>query len=179
MSPVVTHIVLVGLPGAGKSTVGREVAARLGRPFVDLDAEIERREGRAVGEIFAERGEGYFRERERAVTEELIGAMAEPVVLATGGGWVTNEGVVAHFRGRGRIMYLVVSPERALARLGADRGARPLLAGPDPLAALHRLLEAREALYTAAADDVLPTDLLDLQQVADMVAELASGFEGR
>ena len=178
MTPGIDHLVLVGLPGAGKSTVGPAVAARLARRFVDLDAEIERREGRSVVAVFAERGERYFRQCERAMTAELA-SVDDPLVIATGGGWVTNAGVVAQLRRRGRIMYLEVSPERALARLGAGRSTRPLLAGHDPLGVLRMLLETRAPLYEAAADLRIDTDLLTLQQLMDMIAELASGLRGR
>ena len=173
MPSAIGHLVLVGLPGAGKSTVGLTLASRFERRFVDLDAEIERREGRTIAELFAERGEAFFRGRERRLTEELAEA-SEPLVLSTGGGWVTNAGVVALLRPRGRIIYLKVSPERALARLGEARSARPLLGHPDPLDVLRSLSEAREALYEAAADLVISTDLLTVQQVTDRVAELAS-----
>lgn len=178
MTPV-SHLILVGLPGAGKTTAGRLAARLLGRPFLDLDAEIERREGRPVAELFASRGEGYFRECEWAVTAELRDA-AEPLVLAPGGGWVTVPGVVALLRPPGRIIYLDVSPARALERLEApSEPSRPLLRRTDPGAALRRLAARRRSLYEAAADHVLATDLLTAQEVAEMVAELASGRRGR
>ena len=173
-----TRIVLIGPPGAGKSTVGEALARRLGQPFVDLDREIEQREGRRIGEIFARSGEPYFRRLEREVSEEL-GRGPGSAVVATGGGWVTNEGVVALLRRGGRIMYLETSPERALARLEGAAGTRPLLAGPDPIAALRMLLQARRPLYEAAADVVIPTDLLTVQEVTDRIVELVSSSGGR
>jgi shikimate kinase len=174
-----SHLILVGLPGAGKTTVGRAVAERLGRPFMDLDEEIERREARTVATLFAERGEGYFREREQALTRELRDA-PRPLVLATGGGWVTNPAVVALLRPPGRIIYLEVAPERALERLGAaPQPVRPLLERPDPLAAMRALATSRRALYESAADAVIRTDLLALQHVVSAVAELASVAGGR
>jgi len=173
MPAAASHLILVGLPGAGKTTVGQALAARLGRRFVDLDAEIERREGTTVGGLFAERGEEFFRACERSLTEELA-LVAEPVVLSTGGGWVTNAGVVALLRPPGRIIYLKVSPERALARLGEARSTRPLLRRADPLDALRMLSEARGKLYEAAADHVVVTDLITVQQVTERLAELAS-----
>ena len=166
---------LVGLPGAGKSTVGHRAAAVLGWPFVDLDEEIERREGKSVAELFAERGEGYFRERELAATAELRAAGTSSVV-APGGGCVTVPGAVALLRPPGRIIHLAVSPERALARLGGSRQSRPLLRRPAPLAALESLLSARQQAYDACADHVVRTDLLTVQQVTDAVVELASAF---
>src|ERR1044072_6860459 len=86
------HLVLVGLPGAGKSTVGKAVAGRLGRTFFDFDLEIERRQGKTIAEIFGEKGEGHFRELERALTEEL--RLMGNMILAPGGGWVTSPDVV-------------------------------------------------------------------------------------
>src|SRR5262245_7005502 len=86
--PKVPHVILVGLPGSGKSTVGAAVADKLSRGFLDIDVEIERREGRSVSQIFAERGEPYFRQMELAITEEL--AMMGNMIVAPGGGWVTS-----------------------------------------------------------------------------------------
>jgi shikimate kinase len=143
------HIVLVGIPGAGKTTVGRELAARLQWPFMDLDEAIEAREGISVREIFATRGEAHFRELEREMTERL--ACAEtPAVVAPGGGWIAVPGLVALVRPPARLIWLRVSPARALERLGTGVEARPLLSGPDPLAALTAILSAREAFYLQA-----------------------------
>lgn len=98
------HLVLVGLPGAGKSTVGRAVARKLQRPFIDFDVELERRERKTVRELFAERGEPAFRALEVALTREL--AATEPSVFAPGGGWITNPGVVELIRPPGRIIQI-------------------------------------------------------------------------
>ena len=169
------HLVLVGLPGVGKTTAGVGAASRLGRPFVDFDAEIERREGMPIAGIFAEKGEPYFRELERRLTAELI--RMEPAVLAPGGGWMTNPGVVALVRPIGSIIYLRARPETVLRRMGPTTAARPLLKGRDPLGALAALLAEREAIYSAA-DHVIDTDLLDPQQLIDKIAELASASGG-
>lgn len=172
------NLILVGLPGVGKSTVGRKVAERFWRPFLDFDVEIERREGMSVARIFAERGERYFRDRERALTEELLGSGG--MVLAPGGGWVATPGNVALLRPPGRIIYLEATPELALRRLRAGtsgRAARPLLARSDPLPTLQRLLAERGEFYRAA-DCVVNTEVLNLQQVTDAVVELASVFWG-
>ena len=128
-----------------------------------------------IARIFAEKGERYFRELERTLTAELI--RMEPAVLAPGGGWMTNPGVVALVRPIGSIIYLRARPETVLRRMGADRAARPLLSGHDPLAALGALLAEREAVY-AGADYVIDTDLLDPQQLIDKIAELASASGG-
>ena len=165
------HIILVGLPGAGKSSVGKGVAEQTNRRFLDFDHEIERREGMTVSQIFAEKGEPYFRDAERKLTNDL--REVRGMVLAPGGGWVTNAEVVALLRPPSRIIYLKTRPESALKRLGPERMTRPLLMRPDPLRELKQLLEQRRALYEAA-DFVVDTELLNLERVIKKVAELAS-----
>jgi shikimate kinase len=169
------HVVLVGLPGSGKTTVGRALAARLGRPFVDFDEEIERREGRSIKEIFADRGERYFRSLERRLTEEMRDA-GGGMVLAPGGGWVTVRRLVEMLRPPAAIIYLAAQPATALDRMGSERELRPLLGLRDPLAALSHLFEQRRGLYEAAADLVIDTEVLDLQGVTEGVAAWISLF---
>lgn len=164
------HLVLVGLPGAGKSTVGRVVAARLGRPFLDFDTEIERRTGMTVARFFAVHGEPAFREREVELTREL--AAAPPMVLAPGGGWVTNSGVMALLRPPGRIIHLHISPAESLRRLSRSRVIRPLLQRPDPGAAIATLWEQRAELY-GMADVVLDAENVPQQRLIDSVVALA------
>lgn len=161
-------LVLVGLPGAGKTTVGRLLAAQLALPFVDFDEEIERREGRRVAEIFAGQGEAAFRAMERSLTTELVG---RAMVVAPGGGWMADPGNPALFRPGGRIIHLVVRPETALGRMHAEWARRPLLAGDDPLAALVSLAERRRRAYDAA-DAAVDTEGLAPQEVADAIRAL-------
>lgn len=168
--PSKPHIVLVGLPGAGKSTVGRMVGERLTRTFLDFDAEIERREGKPIAQIFGEQGEPGFRQLERRLTEELraLGNM----VLAPGGGWVSDPDTVALIRPPAIMFYLRVRPETALNRLSTAVGARPLLSRPDPLVELQKLLEARKGQYQSA-DYEISAELLTPQQVtAEIVAKI-------
>ena len=139
---------------------------------MDLDEEIERREGARVSAIFADRGEAYFRGLEVELTRWL--RTLEPAVISPGGGWITNPGVVALLRPEGRIIYLHVPPAAALERLGASRSTRPLLERPDPLAEIGRLYERRDALYRIA-DQVVETEGLNLQQVTAAVVQLAAG----
>lgn len=169
--PSKPHLILVGLPGSGKTTVGQAVAERTGRTFLDLDQEIERREARSIGALFAEKGEAYFREKERELTEELT--LVGNMIIAPGGGWVANPKVVALLRPPGQLVYLKVLPGTALKRLGPMRAMRPLLVRPDPLAELNKLLEARKAAYESA-DHVINTELYNLQRVIEKVMELAS-----
>ncbi len=165
------HIVLVGIPGAGKSTVGREVAARLQWPFVDLDEEIEAREGMRVREIFATRGEAHFRALEREATERLARAET-PTVVAPGGGWIAVPGLVALVRPPARLIWLQVSPARAMKRLGDGVGRRPLLSGSDPLAALTSILTAREPFYLQA-DHTVSVEMMTLFEAVEHILALA------
>ena len=169
LDPAEPHLILVGLPGSGKSTVGELLAERLHRTFLDFDAEIERREGATITSIFAERGEQAFRALELRLTEELrdLGNM----VLAPGGGWVANADAVSMLRPPARLIYLRVRPETALKRMGTAAGVRPLLSRPDPLGELQRLFEQRRALYQAA-DIEIGAELLAPQQVTDEIIRL-------
>ena len=163
------HVVLVGLPGSGKTTVGQGVATALGRPFLDLDREIERREGMTIAQIFGERGEYAFRQLERALTEELrdVGGM----ILSPGGGWIASPENILLLRPPARFIYLRVRLETAIKRLGPQRSTRPLLVRPDPLGELRRLYEARKGAYEAS-DESVDTERLSAQQVIETVTEL-------
>ena len=169
------HLILVGLPGAGKTTVGRAVAEALGRSFVDFDEEIVRREGMPISEIFGSKGEQHFRKLERRLTEEL--AKTSGMIVAPGGGWMTNAEVVGLVRPPAHIVYLQLRPQTALSRLGAQRSTRPLLMGVDPLAELKQLLASRSAGYEQA-DSIVNTELLSLQGVIDTVVALTKAKSG-
>ncbi len=166
------HLVLVGLPGAGKSAVGRAVARRLGRPFVDLDQTIERAVGATLSEIFADRGEAAFRALERDATATLLGA--PPAVVAPGGGWIMVPETVAMLRPVAYTIYLQTAPGTALRRLGRGIHRRPLLQADahGPQSAIAHLYEGRRAAYEAA-DFIVDTEHLSLQQVTEAVMELA------
>jgi shikimate kinase len=168
VDPNNSHIVLIGLPGSGKSTVGALLATKLGRQFLDFDTEIERRQGMPISQIFGERGEPGFRELEREVTEAVKAQIG--MVLAPGGGWVTSSPTVALLKPPAKLVYLRVRPETALKRLGAAMGNRPLLNRPDPLGELNKLLLERRMAYQAA-DLEIGTELLTPEQVTDQIAE--------
>jgi 3-dehydroquinate synthase len=158
--------------GAGKSTVGRLVAARMKRRFVDLDTMIEEREGSPVSEIFREHGEGGFR---RAEHDALRSLEREPaVVVATGGGVVLREDNRALLRSLGTVVYLSVTPEEAIARVG-DAADRPLLAGAG-ISAARTILDARLGLYTSTADHVIDTVGRSAEEVAGDVASVVGSL---
>jgi shikimate kinase len=167
---VAPHIVLVGLPGAGKTTIGRAAAKQLGRRFLDFDQEIERRAGLDVREIFRLKGEAHFRELEFELTKEL--STTSGMILSPGGGWITQQRSVELLRSAGRIIYLRASPEAVARRLRRVE-TRPLLAGRDPVLALRELYDRRRSLYETA-DAVLDTERLARQQLIAKVVELAS-----
>lgn len=166
--PFPRHLILVGLPGVGKTTVGRGAARVLRRPFLDFDAEIERREGKSVREIFREFGEEHFRALEAALSLEL--SLTGGMVLSPGGGWVTQPASVELLRLAGRIIYLRAAPETVARRLRRVE-TRPMLAGRDPLVALRELYEKRREAYETA-DAVLDTEKLSRQQLIARVVEL-------
>jgi shikimate kinase len=148
------NIFLVGLMGAGKSTIGRHLAKSLGLEFVDSDHEIERRTGASIPLIFDVEGEAGFRQREKKVIDEL--SRRSGIVLATGGGVVLDADNRARLRERGQVVYLYATVEQLLARTAKDRN-RPLLQTADPRARLQELLKLRDALYREVADVVVDT----------------------
>jgi len=162
------HVVLVGLPGSGKTTVGQLLAERLGVRFVDVDAVIVRREGRPVPVIFAERGEAAFRDMEQREVRALL--EREPAVLAPGGGWAAQPGAVAQARERALVIYLRTTPDTATKRVGP--GNRPTLMGGDPGDLMRDLLRDRESAYLEA-DATVDTDGKEPAAVVDEVLRLA------
>jgi shikimate kinase len=158
-------IVLVGFMGAGKTTVGRLLAAELGLPFTDADHVIEQRSGRAVRQIFAEDGEPAFRALEHQVIADLLAG--PELVLALGGGAAEHPGTRRHLAAA-QVVYLHVSYEQALARVGGDPG-RPMLARPG----LAETYQRRLAAYASVATRTVPTDGLPPESVAkDILAAL-------
>lgn len=164
------HLILVGLPGVGKTTIGKAAARHLGREFLDFDEEIERRARMNVRDIFKLRGEDAFRAMELELTREL--STTGGMVLSPGGGWITQQDAVELLRSAGRIIYLRASPEAVARRLRRVE-TRPLLAGRDPVVALRELYQKRRAMYETA-DTVLDTERLARQQLIAKVVELGS-----
>ncbi len=166
-------MVLVGLPGVGKSSAGRGLSRLLRRPFLDFDEEIEKREKRAVRLIFEVDGEDYFRELERGLSLEL--GARRGMILSPGGGWITRPESVELLRGAGRTIYLRAAPETIFSRLRRIE-SRPLLAGDDPLGRLRELLVKRASFYEAS-DAVVDVDGLPREAMVAAVAEVVANLE--
>jgi shikimate kinase len=166
MAPLQPHLVLVGMMGAGKTSVGRRIARRLGWRHVDADKRIERTTGRSIPDIFAADGEAGFRTIEHDVLDTLL-RLPGRTVVSTGGGAVLSPANRALMRERGTVVWLRARPETLLTRVRTAAG-RPLLSD-DPAAALHRIAAERQSAYTDAAHVVIDVDGLSADQVADAV----------
>lgn len=165
------HLVLIGLMGAGKTTVGQNCARGLGRAFVDTDAVVEANAGETVPEIFAREGEAGFRARERAALVDALAA-PEPLVIACGGGAILDPENRRTVRDRGFVVWLQASPEVLAERVERDGvDARPMLAGGSPTITLTRLAAARAGAYAAAADAVVSTVERSVEAVAELVLD--------
>ena len=182
MSAIPQRIVLVGLPGSGKSTAGRLAAQmlasqhpQLGWEFEDADEAIAKRAGRSIPEIFARQGEAAFRKLERAVTAEWL--ERPRLIAAMGGGWVELGELVDRFRAASVFVYLRVSPAVAAARIDASGGGRPLLAGGETEKKVGQLLARREPLYVQS-HHTLSVDSLSEAEVASYIVALATGETG-
>ena len=165
------NVILIGPMGAGKSTIGRQLAQILNYEFVDSDHEIEARTGADIPWIFDVEGEEGFRRREESVIDELT--LRDGVVLATGGGAVTREANRRVISARGIVIYLKTSIEQQLARTAKDR-KRPLLQHAEPRKVLTELMKTREPLYLEVADHVVETDASNIRDVATKIAELVA-----
>ena len=172
-SEPVARVVRVGMMGAGKSAVGAEAARRLGWTHVDLDREIEASAGRRIRDIFRDDGEAAFRAMEAEATRRI--AARTGIVLSPGGGWITAPALLAALGPGTLSVWLQVSPGEAVRRAAEAPGERPLLAGPDPLAAVHRLLDERAPLY-ARADLHLPTDG---RSIGDLAGDIEQAVRAR
>jgi len=164
-------IVLVGMMGVGKSSIGRRLAARLGIPFVDADAEIEKAAGMSIADIFARHGEAYFRSGEARVIARLLDS--GPQVLATGGGAVMNAETRAAIKAKGVSIWLSAEFEVLMRRISKRKNDRPMLQTADPAATLRELLVAREPVYAQADITVQSREVPHEAIVAEILSALA------
>lgn len=170
---------IVGLPGSGKSTVGRQLARRWSLPFVDTDHVLEQRLGCSIREFFEREGEPRFRDMEAQVIDELT--LSHTGVLSTGGGSVLRPENRQCLHQRGKVVYLHSSPEEVFRRTRHDQN-RPLLLVNDPLARLRELYKLRDPLYRACAHFVIETGRPSVATLVNMISmqlELAGEVSDR
>ncbi len=168
-------IVLVGMMGAGKTTVGRRLAARLGLPFRDSDEEIEKAAGASVTDVFERFGEKEFRSAEHRVIRRLL--RAGPGIIAAGGGALVNEATRGHILKEACTVWLRAGPGTLLRRVGTGH-TRPLLSRGDPLVILARLIEERSPVY-ALATMVVDSDMDDEDEVAGNIIQAMKRHQAR
>ena len=166
---------LVGLPGAGKTAVGEQVARRLSAPFMDMDRTIQQRSGKSVVQIFEQDGEASFRALEAALGAEVLGS-SPAAVVSTGGGFFSDPRSRRRALEVAYVVYLETSPAKAALRL-VGRSDRPLLKVADPVRRMTELLSRRESGYLEAPGRVT-TDRRTVDEVADEVLELARAHGG-
>jgi XRE family aerobic/anaerobic benzoate catabolism transcriptional regulator len=164
------HVALLGLRGAGKTSVGQRVAGRIGAPFVELDRKIEEAASLSLAEIFALHGEDYYRRLEKATLESVLNEGVR-CVLATGGGIVTSPEAMALLKTRAQTIWLRGNAIDHWKRVVKQGDRRPMTGRPEAMAELRRLLESRRALY-AGADHTIMTTGLSLDAVVDRAVSL-------
>jgi shikimate kinase len=165
-------IVLVGMMGVGKSSIGRRLAARLGVPFVDADTEIEKAAGMNIADIFARHGEAYFRSGEARVIARLLDG--GPQVLATGGGAVMNADTRTAIKAKGVSIWLSAELDVLMRRINKRKNDRPMLQTADPAATLRELLVAREPAYAQADLTVQSREVPHDAIVSEIMTALAA-----
>ncbi len=165
-------IVLVGMMGVGKSSVGRRLAARLNIPFVDADTEVEKAAGMSIADFFARRGEADFRNGEARVIARLL--EGGPQVLATGGGAVMNAETRAAIKAKGVSIWLAAEFDVLLRRINKRKNERPLLQTADPAATLRELLVAREPIYAQSDLTVQSQEVPHEAVVTEIMTALAA-----
>ena len=169
------NLFLVGLPGAGKSTLGRQLARRLHKRFVDADLELEQRLGVSIPTIFEIEGETGFRDREEVTIAELTAL--EGIVLSTGGGAVLRAANRVRLKENGTVIYLHAEPSALWARIRHSRN-RPLLQTTDPMGRLAELYAQRDALYRETADYVVESERGEVMRVARMFDVVSQHHDG-
>ena len=171
------NLVLIGMPGSGKTSVGRLLAARLDRPFADTDEMVEAETGMRIADLIVERGERAFREVESAQVRRVAALRGQ--VVAVGGGAVVDPSSATQLRGTGDLVLLDAEPAQLADRLqGEGAVARPLLAGDDLVARLDELRRRRADAYARAATVAVETGGATPDEVADLVLEWAAAKPG-
>jgi shikimate kinase len=162
-----TNIALIGFMGVGKTAVGRALAKKLNKEFVELDSLIEHKAGKSIPDIFQRDGEIAFRELEIEVTKEV--ANGKNLIIACGGGVVLNKINIDRLRNESIMVYLSASPRVILKRILNDGEERPLLSTPDRILKIRELLKFRKPFYERAADIKIDTSKLDIDSVTEHI----------
>ncbi len=165
------NIFLIGPMGAGKTTIGRQLAKILSARFYDSDHDIEQRTGADIPLIFELEGEEGFRKRESQVIAELV--LLENIVLSTGGGAVTRPENRQALKDNGFIIYLKSTPEKLYKRTAEDK-RRPLLQNDDRLGQIKKILDEREPLYISLANEIIDTEDLSIKKIIQKILELTN-----
>ena len=171
-----SNIALIGFMGAGKSAVGRALAKKLGREFVEMDTLIEEMAGKKIPQIFEQDGEIAFRAMEIEVTKKVARKAGQ--VIACGGGMVLNKINTDRVRETSRMVYLKASPRKILERISAGENERPLLDVPYPAQRIRELLDFRKPFYQRSADITINTSRLSIDRVADLIINRLKEDEG-
>ncbi|GAH38990.1 unnamed protein product [marine sediment metagenome] len=171
-----TSIALIGFMGVGKTAVGKLLAGKLGRKFVELDSLIEHRAGKSIPDIFQQDGEVAFRELEIEVTREV--SRDKNLVIACGGGIVLNKINIDRLRQQSRIVYLTASPKVILKRVSGDGDERPLLKAANKALNIRELLGFRKPFYERAADIKIDTSKLDTDSIVEQIIIKLKNDEG-
>ena len=164
-----TNIALIGFMGTGKTAVGRVLAEKLGKKFIELDWLIEQKAGKSIPEVFEQDGEIAFRELEIEATKEV--SKSKNSVIACGGGIVLNKINIDRLRENARMVYLIASPRVMLRRVSSEEGQRPLLEVDNPTLTIRELLGFRKPFYESAADIKIDTSKLDINAVVEQIME--------
>ena len=170
-----TNIALIGFMGVGKTAVGRALAEKLHKQFVEMDSLIEQKTGRSIPDIFQQDGEIAFRELEIETTKEV--APGKNLVIACGGGIILNKINIDRLRQEAVVILLTASPHIILQRTSGDGVIRPLLEVPDPALAIRELLKFREPCYERAADVAIDTSKLDIDAVVELITGKFKEYE--
>lgn len=163
------HVILIGFMGCGKSTVGYRLSYKLKKCLIDTDQLIENREGMSISEMFKQKGEGYFRQKETDCLRSLHRELGERIV-SLGGGTPIREENREIIKSLGKVVYLKAAPDTIYSRVKHDT-KRPLLQCENPRARIEALLRERDPIYESVADIVIKVDGKHIKQVVQEVAE--------
>ena len=163
------NIVLIGFMGSGKTTIGKALEKKTDMAFVDTDELIEAYEGCKISNIFADKGETYFRRLENETLKKLVTG-TNFKIISTGGGIVINKVNIPLLKQLGKVFYLRIKPETVVERLEGDK-TRPLLIGEDKLVKVEQLMTDRKELYEMAADKTIDTDGLSVSEIVGKILE--------